>query len=470
MPGARARRPDALAFALDRRAVLLVLAGLVPVVSGLRRGFPLPGLRLSEVLIAGLATLVLVGVERRRAVPWRARDWWALAYVGATLAIGVGNLLHRQAPLTVADLSTLLGPLQFLLLYRAIAVAADGDRMRRWAVRTILLASLPVSALAVVQNFVPAVQRLVASITGVDFLATQAAGTFRVTGPFPLWHNLGGYLLIVCLLCIGLLLRPVPGVLARRWTIAVLVAALVALVLARSLAPMAGLVVGTAMMGVSLRRFGRVALGGGAVLAVVAVAFGPVVGARLSQQFDAPVGSDRPAWLPQTLEYRYEHWTQTQIPVLSGRWTFGYGPDQPPELRDFPYNESLYFSLLLRGGLVLLAVFLALMWALWRSGVAAARSGDPLQAVLGRVVATAVALFLVLDLIEAYLVGSGTSQLLWACVGLLAAPAAAVSRAGPPRAADGRRRWPLVVAPRAAGGEPAAAAPAGRPARRPAVR
>jgi hypothetical protein len=461
MPGSRARRPDALAFALDRRVVLLVLAGLVPVVSGLRRGFPLPGLRLSEALIAGLATLVLVGVERRHAVAWRARDWCALTYVVATLAIGVGNLLHRHAPLTVADLSTLLGPLQFFLLYRAIAVAADGERLRCWAVRVVLLASLPVSALAIAQNFVPAVQRLVANITGVDFLATQAEGTFRVTGPFPLWHNLGGYLLIVCLLCIGLLLRPVPGVLARRWTITVLVVGLVALVLARSLAPMAALLLGTAMMGVSLRRFGRVALAGGAALAVVAVAFGPVVGARLSQQFDAPVGSDRPAWLPQTLQYRYEHWTQTQIPVLDGRWTFGYGPDQPPELRDFPYNESLYFSLLLRGGLVLLAVFLALMWALWRAGLAAARGGDPLQAILGRVVATSVALFLVLDLIEAYLVGSGTSQLLWVLVGLLAAPTA-VRRTGPPRGADGRRRWPLAVAPRGAAAEPAAAAPVAR--------
>jgi hypothetical protein len=460
MPGARARRPDALAFALDRRMVLLVLAGIVPVVSGLRRGFPLPGLRLSEALISGLGLLVLVGVERRHATPWRARDWWALAYVVATVTIGVGNLLHRHAPLTVVDLSTLLGPLQFFLLYRAVAVSADGDRLRRWAVRVVLLAALPVCALAVAQNFLAPVQRFVATMTGQSFLADQAAGTFRVSGPFPLWHNLGGYLLLVCLICVGLLLRPVPGVLARRWIATVLCSSLVALLLARSLAPMAALVLGTAMMGVSLRRFGRVALAGGAALAVVAVAFGPVVGARLSQQFDTPVGSDRPAWLPQTLQYRYEHWTQTQIPVLSGRWTFGYGPDQPPELRDFPYNESLYFSLLLRGGLVLLAVFLALMWALWRAGLAAARSGDPLQAILGRVVATAVALFLVLDLIEAYLAGSGTSQLLWVLVGLLAAPATVRPDAG-----DGRR-WPLAVVPRAAADGPAEAAPAASPALR----
>lgn len=452
-PGARDRRRDALAFALDRRVVTVVLAGLVPIVSGLRRGFPVPGLRLSEALITGLAVLVLVGVERRRAVPWRAHDWWMLAYVVATPAIGVANLLGRSAPITVDDLSTLMGPLQFLLLYRALTVAADAPRLRALALRAILLCSLPVSALAVGQTFVPAVGRLMATITGVDFLDQQAAGTFRATGPFPLWHNLGGYLLLVCLLCAGLLLRPVPGILARRWVITVLVSGLVALVLARSLAPMAGLVLGVALMGVSLRRFGRVALAGGAVLAVAAVAFGPVVGSRLSQQFDTQVGSDRPAWVPQTLEYRFEHWTQTQIPVLSGRWTFGYGPDQPPSLRDFPYNESLYFSLLLRGGLVLLAIFLGLMVALWRAGLRAARGDDPMQAVLGRAVAIAVAVFVVLDLIEAYLVGTGTSQLLWALVGLLAVP-----QLRPPRAPAGSRS-PLVAAPPAARAGRGATAP-----------
>lgn len=451
-PGVRDRRRDALAFALDRRVVTVVLAGLVPVVSGLRRGFPVPGLRLSEVLITGLAVLVLIGLERRRAVPWRAHDWWMLAYVTATPVIGLTNLLGRHAPITLDEVSTLMGPLQFLLLYRALTVAADGPRLRALALRAILLCSLPVSALAVGQTFVPAIGRLMATITGVDFLDQQAAGTFRATGPFPLWHNLGGYLLLVCLLCVGLLLRPVPGILARRWIVTVLGAGLVALVLARSLAPMAGLVLGVALMGVSLRRFGRVALAGGAVLAVVAVAFGPVVGSRLSQQFDTEVGSSRPAWVPQTLEHRYEHWTQTQIPVMAGRWAFGYGPDDPPSLRDFPYNESLYFSLLLRGGLVLVALFLALMVSLWRAGLRAARDGDPQQAVLGRAVAIAVVVFAVLDLIEAYLVGTGTSQLLWVMVGLLAVPFR--RPAGP-----GGSRSPLVAAPPAAAGGPAAAAP-----------
>lgn len=455
-------RPLTLRASLQRPA-LFVLVGLVPIVSGLRRGFPVPGLRLSEALITGVGVLVLAVVERRRALPWRTYDWWVLAYVVATLVLGVTNLLRRGVPLTSEDLQTLLGPLQFLILYRAVATAADTPQLRRWCVRVLLLASLPVSALAIVQSLTPFGKSLVATITGLDFLAAQPGETFRATGPFPLWHNLGGYLAVVALICIGLLLRSTPGVLSRRWLTIVLAAALIALVQARSFAPAAGLLTGAALLGVALRRFGRVAVIAAVALVAVVAAFGPLVQARVSQQFDAPIGSDRPAYVPQTLQYRYEHWTQTQLPVLSGRWLMGYGPDLPPALRDFPYNESLYFSLLLRGGVLLLAVFLALMLALWGMARRSARTDDDLQAVLARVLAASVIVFLILDMVEAYLMGSGTTHLFWVVAGLVAAPAL---RVRPLARAPGERRWPLAVAPPGAAAGPAEAAPAPGAARR----
>ena len=47
----------------------------------------------------------------------------------------------------------MLGPFQFFLLYRAVAVtAATARRLRRMVVRWLLLASIPVALLAIAQQ------------------------------------------------------------------------------------------------------------------------------------------------------------------------------------------------------------------------------------------------------------------------------------------------------------------------------
>src|SRR5437764_15029134 len=84
-----------LAVALNERLGLILLAALVPATSGLARGFPIPGLRISEALVGGVATVLLLSA--RRVVRWALLDWLALVYAVATLALGSYDLLKRGA-------------------------------------------------------------------------------------------------------------------------------------------------------------------------------------------------------------------------------------------------------------------------------------------------------------------------------------------------------------------------------------
>src|SRR5436309_1219515 len=70
----------------------LVMVAVVPVVAGLARGLPVPGLRPSEALIGGLAPLILLVRQARTAPPWRTLDWVALLYVLATALLGAADL------------------------------------------------------------------------------------------------------------------------------------------------------------------------------------------------------------------------------------------------------------------------------------------------------------------------------------------------------------------------------------------
>jgi hypothetical protein len=427
-PGAAAVLAVAAGLLVLRRPVLgaLVLVSLVPAIAGLARGLPLPGLRLSEVVATGVSALILLATPARRAVPWRAFDWLALAYVAATAGLGALNLLRRGDPFTAEAVGVLFGPLQFLLLYRAVLTALPEADQRRRALRWMLAASLPVSLLALSQQYdVPGARDLVVALTGSDIYSTTVDNTFgfeqsaaRATGPFPHWHDLGGYLVTIVLLCVGLLLERGGKVLPRRWLALILVPAVIALVQTASLAPLAAAVVGVVALGVWTGHGRLVLVWLVSAMLVSAVVFAPLIGSRLNQQFGTGSSADRGTWVPSTIAYRYDVWQQF-TPVIAENAVTGYGPVLPPDLY-FPHTESLYVEFLMRGGVILLAVYLALTWALAAMALRTVRRGeDPDQRVVGRVVALTVATLVPIHLIATYFIDSGPPHLLWALAGLL---------------------------------------------------
>jgi hypothetical protein len=408
----------AFAVALNEMIGLALLAALAPATAGLARGIPIPGLRFSEALIGGVGLILLVSA--RRFVRWTPLDWLALLYALATLCLGAWDVLSQGQHISQSELDTLLGPLQFLLLYRATAVTARTPERRRVALRLMLWASVPVALLAIGQQFnFPGVRSLLVSVTQNDvYSATDT--TARVTGPFPLWHNLAGYLLMYLFTIAALLLRGVDDVMRRGLLIAIAVIDTIALIETLSLAPIIALVAGVAILGIYYKGFTRVAAGLAVVIVAGLLIFGARIDARFSSEYGRAPGAQGSALVPQTVQYRYNLWTTELLPALDGHLTTGFGPALPPQFANFPYTESLYVNLLYRGGVVLVVIFLALAVAMVAAGLRSRRDRDPLQKALGPAVVLGVVALLVIGFLESYFTDDGPPQVLWMLLGLLA--------------------------------------------------
>ena len=408
----------AFAVALNEMVGLALLAALAPATSGLARGIPVPGLRFSEALIGGVGIILLVSA--RRFVRWTPLDWLALLYALATLCLGAWDVLAQGQHINQSELDVLLGPLQFLLLYRATAVTARTPERRRVALRLMLWASVPVALLAIGQQFnFPEVRSLLVTLTNNNvYSATNTAA--RVTGPFPLWHNLAGYMLIYLLAIAALLLRGVTDVLSRGSLVAIALVDTVALVETLSIAPIIALVAGVAILGIYFKGITRVVAGLAVVIIAGLLVFGARIDARFTQEYGRAPGTQGSALVPQTIQHRFDLWTTELIPALKGHVVTGYGPALPPQFANFPYTESLYINLLYRGGLVLLAIFLGLAVSMVVASMRARLDRDPLQKALGPAVAMAVVALVVIGFIESYFTDDGPPQVLWMLLGLLA--------------------------------------------------
>lgn len=403
-------------FLLHRPVVgALLVVGVVPAVSGLARGLPVPGARVSEILLAGTAVLVLL-LTRIDEPPWRAVDWWLLLFAVATLGLGTAGAIRHDIPFDNEALSDLLQPFQYLLIVRVAATALVRREDRARALRWALWASAVVVLIAIVQRVVPAVQDLFIPLTGSDNYAfNELYFVSRATGPFPIWHFLGGYLLVVALLAVALLMHGDTEVLARRWLVLVLVLDVVGIVLTLTLAIILGLVLGFVVLALWSGR-GRLWLGRGAAAGLaVAILASPLIGGRVQDQLGAP--STGESWVPETLSFRYEVWTEQFFPSLATRWVTGYGPGLPPEIT-WRFTESVYITYLLQGGLVLLLVFLALNLVLLRTMLDQRDPQDTARTSVASAVAAMVVVLIPLHGIFPYMTGLGLPQIFWALAGV----------------------------------------------------
>ena len=266
----------------------LFLAGVVPAMSGLRRGLPVPGLRPSEILIAFCGSAILLAVANRRdRTPWQMFDWVALLYVLATVALGSWDLIDRGDGFGADAIGDLLGPLQFFILYRAVASVLTTSELRIKAIRWILYSSVPVSLLAILQqagigSFNSFLTSLTGTAAGSDPTAT---GLVRATGPFPIWHSLAGYLFLVVMLGLGAYLEGSGRILGTRRLLYVLVPAVGALITTATLAPIFGALAGAALLGRAYGRMGRSILGVALAIFIVGFLFTPALSSRFEQQY-----------------------------------------------------------------------------------------------------------------------------------------------------------------------------------------
>ena len=303
-----------------------------------------------------------------------------------------------------------------------------------------MFASVPVALLGIAQSLnLGPTRDIVAKLTGIDVSTAYGYQAIpRATGPFPIWHELGGYLFLVILLGLALYLEPDSKVMSRRELGVVLAIAGGGVIATATIAPIAGVVIGALVLGFWMRKLSKLVVGVAIGAMVLALLFSPLLTSRYDQQFGTgTVITHRPDYVPQTLWARYLIWTDQYIPALAKdeRWFAGYGPGVPPEV-DWPYTESLYITMVLRGGIILLAIYGFLMLALATRARAYTRSRDPTQRALARVVYLSVILLLFMHIVANYFVVSGFPHLFWPLLGLLFARVKPAE--GPVRTESGR--------------------------------
>jgi O-Antigen ligase len=404
----------------------IAIVAIVPAISGMQRGLPVPGLRLGELVAVGFSAILLITAGREQVLRWRTFDWLALGYVVATFGLGFLDLRLRGDSPTSEDLGQLIGPLQFFLLYRAVMIALPRREDRVRAVDWLLIGSIPVCVLAMLQAaHVPGVQELLVTFTGEDWSGRTWTIT-RVNGPFSHWTMLAGYLFVIVVICTALLMAGVEGR-RRRLVLGTLALATVSLVLTVTLAPMLGAIAAALALAWWYRRAGRVLLYGAVICALLAVAFQPLLSRRADDQFQAgSASSAQPSLVPTTVSNRLNIWTEQYLPALEGRWLTGYGPGIPPEIT-WKHTESIYITMALRGGLPLLALYAALMYALALIALDRGRrreDGADAEAAIELGVARALfVLICVLALIQGtapYFVTTGLPQVWWILAALVA--------------------------------------------------
>ena len=412
---------------------VLVMVAAVPITSGLTRGMPVPGFRVSELLTALIAGTILLSVPRERTRPWAIFDFAALAYAVATLVFGAADLAVRHAAVSFEDVGTLLGAFQFLLIYRATLVVIRQGRERLLCLYVLVAASIPVAALGILEQLNVGPFRAVAqSLTDVDLSAAGYQELGRATGTFDHWQALGGYLFLVILLGVALLGER-PATRLRLLIVCALALDVSALVLSTTIAPAVCTLLGAAAISLwasrhrgwaRLRPLLAIAL---AVLVAVVI-FLPVIDQRVALQFGNGQATGQSSEVPQSLAYRSAVWQQQYFPAIQKHWLTGYGPKLPPEIH-WQYTESLYFTLLLRGGIVLLLTFVALMVAAFVRALTAARDVDRGARVAGRVVLVAVLALIPMDAEIPYFVNAGLPHVFWLLIAIAGS-----------RMLDGRRR------------------------------
>ncbi len=443
--------------AVDRPIVAAIaLAVAAPEFAGLRRGFPVPGLRISEILILGAGALVLMqlpGTRRRAQTQFGA---WAALYVAATATLGTLDLLRLGQPFSEDAVGKLVGPLEFVILFATVRACTGDEVSRARTVRWILLAAIPVSGVAVLQQLGVSSLRHFAQLYALDTDSTMTFHTFyRATGLFDQGHLLSAYLMVIVLLGVAVLLDDRTNILPRRTVLLVLVAAAAGMAAAATATPVLGALAGSMLLAWRYGRVGRVGLSLVVAVSIAGIAIGSVISARYEQETTSPAyvqpGLTLPTngALPASVAYRVAVWTQEFLPTISHNIVTGYGPELPPGAV-WQYTESQYVTLLLRGGLPLLVIYGFLNWSLFAQ--ARRRSGRPgVDRVIGRTTEALVVILVPMLVVENYFIDPGLAELWWILAGLLFAgttrltPDLALSSSTSPR--TGRPRMEQVGLP-----------------------
>jgi hypothetical protein len=429
-----------LGLAAMRRSVAggIVVVAVLPALCGVQRGLGLGAFKLSELLL-----LLVIVVHLRRRPGWATRLQAAdLGLLGFVVLGAVFAAVHtlRGDSSTSSFLRIGFEPVLLYLTYwiasRLVTTEVDLARVLRW----VLGLSVVPSVLAIAQAFdVPGVRQLLIRLTGGPSLPRPGVGGVgRATGPYPIWHSLGAYLVVVLVLGLALLLSGDRRVMSRAALLVIVAIDTAALVLALTVTVIGWVVLAVLLVAVRRGRVAQALLLLSAVAGLSMLLFAGPISQRIQAQSTrtaTTVNASSSTLLPQTLSYRISVWQRDYVPLLERAVPLGVSNELPASVV-FKHAENQYITLVLRGGVLLLLGAVSALVLIGRELQRAAR--DP--GLVGTVAVAALAVLVLLPvaaMIWPYLTNAGFPQAFLALAGAVAgvhraravAAASVVSRA-----------------------------------------
>jgi len=412
------------------RSILVVygLTLLLPLVGGAARGAVIPFLRLGQaVLVIGCILFVIARPGRLGKVRLTALDLAFALYFLAGSIFPVLVLIYRGGHLDlnstdniygVSPLQTLLGPLQYYLLYRIVVATISSEEQVKRVLELSLIASIIVAIIGILQKVFSPVQRFLAIYYPSITLHSVATIDQRITSTLESYSGLAAYLsftIITALACYSIQQRQKISPLLL---IATILLDSIALVLTGTLAAWIGLAIGIVVVFLLGGRIPKMAIFALAGIIIAVLIFNPFISARLSEQLGSGAAQ---GLLPQSFAFRIMLWKDFFFPAIGQRLLLGAGPD-PAVLSSWSTEESQYLSLLLRGGLFYFFSYLLLIGF---AGLICWRQIKQRSADTGRTVAIATLAILVsmsaMNVTSAYFTYIGGTQIIWTFLAMMVA-------------------------------------------------
>lgn len=361
-----------LLLALTRRQPVLITYGLTivgPLTGGLARGGVIPFLRISQALVVfGMLLLIIArptpqGKSRLTYIDLAFALYMlsgsvfpmlALYYRGDSL-----NLLETDATFGVSPLQSLLGPIQYYLLYRIVVATVSTEKQIITVLKLIFLASILVSVIGILQkmgvgpvrNFLITYYPVPAGIYDGPILSQ------RITSTLQHFSGLASYLCFIIIIALACYMARDHLHISPLLLVTTVLIDSVALVLTGTLAAWISFPFGVLVVCLIMRRVPRLAIFGLVGILLAMIIFQPFLADRLDQQIGAGAAQ---GILPQSLALRMRIWVELSFPAIARNLFFGAGPVPFPDSFG-PAEESQYVHLLLVGGIPYFLSYLLLI-------------------------------------------------------------------------------------------------------------